>query len=165
MLVKLRSFVASDAPLLGQLMYEAVRQGTVDFYDADQRAAWMPEPRSGADWLQRLQDPQTWVAEDAKGIAGFMTLALDGHIDLAYVRPDAMGTGVAHKLYEALEQAALTQQCPRLYTQASHLAQRFFSRRGWRLVETQRVVSNGVAMQNHQMEKVLLPTTNEEGRP
>lgn len=161
----IRSFVDADAPLLGQLMYDAVREGTVDFYDAAQREAWMPEPRSGADWLQRLQDPQTWVAEDAQGIAGFMTLALDGYIDLAYVRPDAMGAGVAHNLYEALELAALNQQYPRLYTHASHLAQRFFSRRGWRLVETQRVISNGVAMQNHQMEKLLLPITTGEGTP
>lgn len=159
-MLKLRGFVDADAPMLGQLMYDAVRQGTVDFYDAAQRSAWMPELRSGADWLKRLQDPQTWVAEDAKGIAGFMTLATDGHIDLAYVRPDAMGTGVAQNLYRTLEQAALSQGYPRLYTQASHLAQRFFNRRGWRLVETQTVISNDVAMQNHQMEKVLLPANH-----
>lgn len=159
-MLKLRDFIDADAPLLGQLMYDAVREGTVDFYDAAQRAAWMPEPRSGADWLQRLQQPQTWVAEDAKGIAGFMTLAADGHIDLAFVRPDAMGSGIAQNLYETLEQAAFSQQYPRLYTQASHLAQRFFSRHGWRLVETQTVISNDVAMQNHQMEKVLLPANH-----
>lgn len=158
-MLKLRNFVDADAPLLGQLMFDAVREGTVDFYDAAQRAAWMPEPRAGAEWLQRLQAAQTWVVEDANGIAGFMTLATDGHIDLAYVRPDAMGTGVAQTLYAALEQSAVDQQYPRLYTQASHLAQRFFDRRGWRLVKTQTVVSNEVAMQNHQMEKVLLPVT------
>lgn len=158
-MLKLRLFVDTDAPALGQIMYDAVRQGTVAFYDEAQRSAWMPEPRSGAQWLQRLQTPQTWVAEDAQGIAGFITLAADGHIDLAYVRPDVMGAGVAQALYEQLEQAALSQNIARLDTEASHLAQRFFSRRGWRLIKTQTVVSNGVAMQNHRMEKVLLPAT------
>jgi putative acetyltransferase len=155
-MLKLRLFVDADAPVLGQIMYDAVHQGTTAFYNEAQRAAWMPEPRSGAHWLVRLQTPQTWVAEDAQGIAGFMTLALDGHIDLAFVRPDTMGSGVARMLYDQLEQFALDQQYLRLYSEASHLARRFFARRGWRLVKTQSVVSNGVTMQNHQMEKMLL---------
>lgn len=154
-MVKVRDFVDADAAALGQLMYDAVRQGTVDFYDAAQRAAWMPQPRSGAAWLQRLQTPQTWVAEDEQGFAGFMTLADDGYIDLAYVRPDAMGTGVAQALYAVLEQEALSRRYQRLYSEASHLAQRFFTRQGWQLVKTQTLVSNEVAMQNHQMEKRL----------
>lgn len=154
-MLEVRRFVDADAPALGQIMYDAVRQGTQDFYAAEQRAAWMPQPRSGAQWLARLQKPMTWVALDAQGPAGFMTLAQDGYIDLAYVRPDLMGAGVARSLYDELEQSAIDQGYQRLYSEASHLARRFFARRGWRLVKTQEVVSNGVAMQNHQMEKLL----------
>lgn len=153
--VAIRTFEYADATALGQVMFDAVRVGTANFYDAAQRAAWMPEPRSGAAWLARLQAPKTWVAEDALGIAGFITLATDGHIDLAYVRPDRMGAGVAQALYDVLEKEARACDCVRLYSEASHLAQRFFERQGWQLVATQNVESNGVTMQNHRMEKRL----------
>ncbi len=153
--VTIRRYVPADALVLGQLMFDSVHQGAAQHYNAQQRQAWMPEPRQGGQWQERLADPYTLVAEDAAGAAGFMTLASDGYIDLAFVRPDCIGRGVAAALYQRLEEQAGQMGIGRLYCEASELAKPFFARRGWQLVATQEVIAQGVALRNHKMEKLL----------
>ena len=124
-------------------------------YDAEARRAWAPAPRPADDWQERLSAMQTFVAEDERGVAGFMTLEPDGRIDFAYVRPVGAGRGVAAQLYAHIEAMARVQGIGRLYSEASHLALRFLERQGWTLIETQTVNRGGVALTNHRVEKQL----------
>ncbi len=152
-----RLYQPGDAAPLGELMYLSVRDGAARHYTAAQRHAWISEPRVGDQWQLRLEAATTFVAEDGDGLAGFMTLATDGYIDLAFVRPDCLGRGVAVGLYQRLETRALELGLARLYCEASDLAKPFFLRQGWQLIATQQVAANGVMLRNHKMEKRLVP--------
>ena len=83
--------------------------------------------------------------------AGFLTAMPEGYLDFFYVRPAQRGTGVAAALYarfldwtEARGQLVLT-------THASHHARRFLEPRGWRVVEEEIVMRNGVPLSRWRM--------------
>jgi len=146
----------TDAPGLAELYHRAVREGTGAHYDAAQRAAWSPAPPMDETWRRRLIEAQTVVAEQGGRLMGFMTLDIEsGWIDFAYVAPEAMGRGVGETLYAVLEGRARAAGLTRLETEASLLAERFFARRGWRIVMRQEVERNGVRLPNAVMEKSL----------
>ena len=146
----------TDAPELAELYHRAVREGAAGHYDADQRAAWSPAPPTGEEWRRRLIEAQTVVAERAGRLLGFMTLdAQTGWIDFAYVAPEAMGRGVAETLYAVIEGRARAAGLTRLETEASLLAERFFTRRGWHVVTRQEVERHGQRLPNALMAKSL----------
>lgn len=154
--LKLRPVTAQDADACYALFYRTVHGGTGAFYTAAQRAAWAPA---------RDQAPDTWPARLTAGYAicatrwgrlkGFFTMGHDGHIDFAYVALQEMGKGTAATLYDACEAEALRLGLSFMETEASHLARRFFEKRGWRVVARQTVIRDGVGIENFRMEKAL----------
>jgi len=93
------------------------------------------------------------VAEDDTGVVGFMTVDETGYIDLAFVRPDRIRTGVATEIYKQIEMASKENGQTRLFSNASELAKPFFERHGWTVRRTQQVERDGVKMTNYRMEK------------
>lgn len=140
-----------DLAGLGLLIHDAVHTGAAWAYDARQRAAWSPAPHSARAMAERVAGQSVLVAEDESGLAGVFTLSGDGLLDLAFVRSDRIGDGVAGRLYDALLQTARTAGLERLSVEASHPMRRFLEKRSWTLVKTQTVRPNGVAMENHVM--------------
>jgi len=153
--LRVRPYRPTDASAIAGLFYRAVHETAALLYNAEERQAWAPAPRPSSEWHARLTLIETIVAEDACGVAGFITLGPDGHIDFVYVRPDVAGRGVAGALYAHLEGLARARGLARLYADASHLALRFFERRGWTRNQTQTVERRGVAITNHRVEKRL----------
>ena len=151
MLDTLRHARTDDMAGLAELWHAAVHEGAAGAYDAEQRQAWMPHVLSADVMAERIAGQICIVGEDARGLAGFFTLTREGVIDLAYVRPDRMGDGLAGRIYERILEEAKALGLSELRVDASHLARRFFEKRGWRFVRTQTVRPGGVAMQNHVM--------------
>jgi putative acetyltransferase len=143
---------------LASLLHQAVHEGAAGCYDAAQRRAWSPRVRSAEAMADRLEGQICIVAEDPRGLAGFFTLTKKGTIDLAYVRPDRMGDGLAGQIYARILQEARRLDLLRLRVEASELARRFFAKRGWQLVRTQAVCRSGVRITNHVMELQLART-------
>ena len=153
--IELRKFEINDAAAAVQLYFDSIHHGTGSHYDAAQRQAWAPEVPNTAAWGERLAKNITLMAVDAQGLAGFLSLQHDGHLDLAFVRPDLIGQGVAKKLYLRIEENARAIGLTALNTDASDLAKPFFERQGWQVVATQHPVRSGVQLTNYRMTKVL----------
>lgn len=132
-MMRVRAYRPEDRTAKALVFYRAVREGTAPFYDVAQRAAWAPS--CDPDWAE--PDPQLdqwcWVAEDDRGLTGFMSLDHEGYLDMAFVLPEVMGKGVAQALYGALVDHARAKGLTRLTVRASHLARRFFEKQGWRI--------------------------------
>ena len=152
--VKLRWAGESDYRQLGEVMFDAVRHGR-SLYSEAQRAAWVPEPRSGPDWSKRLSDQSIVVAEKDGEMLGFMSLAQNGYVDFAYVLPKAQGQGLFRKLYEQIEKQAKSFGERRLWVHASLMAERAFASVGFSVVEKEQVELNGEAFDRFKMEKRL----------
>lgn len=156
--MQVRSYDPAEAGALAGVFFRAVREGALGLYSAAQVAAWAPEEPTAATWQARLRGLETVVAEDAGGIAGFMSLNMkDGYLDLAFVAPEWRGQGVAAGLYAVLESRARRNRMQRLHTQASHLARPFFRKEGWADIAPNTVERCGVSIPNWHMEKHLTP--------
>ena len=155
MSIEIGSFDPAEADQLGIIFFNAVRKGAAEFYDAEQLRAWASTVPSGPNWTSRLTVPRTLVARSAARPVGFMTLAEDGYIDLAFVDPAHQRRGVGGRLYAQIEALAREAKIERLYSEASHLVRGLFEQQGWTVVQEQQVERKGVALTNFVMEKRL----------
>ncbi|OSP55482.1 GNAT family N-acetyltransferase [Pseudoruegeria sp. SK021] len=169
-MIRIRPFEPADAPELLLVFQRSVQEGAASAYDAAQRHAWASAVTASPVWTRRLGDQITVVAQHPDGLIGFMTLGYDGHLDLAYVRPDWMGKGIAARLHDRLLARAEDHNMTRLTTEASLLARRFFLRQGWRELARQEVQRGAVSLTNFRMDKRLAgqitpSTTSEQPAP
>lgn len=157
----LHRYMPEDCAACWLLFYRAVQIGAEKFYDQAQRDAWCdawcdaccaappdPTPERNA----RLADATTWLAMDNGRLIGFMSLEADGHLDMAYVDPDYMGQGVAAALHDRIVQSARDAGLTQLRTEASHLAERFFTRQDWQVVTPETVTRDGVSIPRYLMQ-------------
>lgn len=144
----------SDFDALGRVMYDAVHTEPSP-YNEFQRRAWVPEPRRGMQWANRLKGQQIIIAEADGAITGFMSLAPGNYIDFAYIRPSGRGTGLFRELYQRIENRAFASGAKRLRTHASLSARPAFDSVGFKVVTPEDVEISGFSFQRFEMVKSL----------
>jgi GNAT superfamily N-acetyltransferase len=146
--MEISSFRSVDAEECAEVYFEAVQLGTAHIYDQAQRDGWCRVCPTSAMYRERLDGLTTFVARQKGGITGFMSFREDdGYLDLAFVRPDYAGQGVAYALYCAVLNRALFVGLRHMTVVASEPSYRFFLRQGWR-VTGRKVFKEGAAMIN-----------------
>ena len=153
-MVKIGRLKPGEAEALGQVMWDAIHRGH-SHYTPAQRMAWLPAPAAGSKWDNKLAAQSVWVAFDGGTRVGFMTLADEGYIDLAYVAAAAQGQGIFSALFAALEAEARDRTLARLWTHASLMAQPAFIARGFHVIRHETVERSGQRLARAEMEKVL----------
>lgn len=152
--VTIRWATEADYDQLGQVMFDAVRNGR-SLYSEAQRMAWTPKPREGKNWANRLEDQEIILQENSSQVNGFMSLAPGGYIDFAYIRPSAQGSGLFRRLYDKIELRAVENKLNRLWVRASLIAQPAFSAMGFVISKTEKVELSGQSFERFEMEKLL----------
>lgn len=150
--LSIRQFQDRDAPAAASLFFEAVQTGAKAAYTQEERNAWAPSIPDVTTWRDRMAAQYSVVAYRADKLLGFMTLTEEGVIDLAFVLPQEMGSGVAGKLYDEIIKQARARKLLTLQTRASHIARRFFEKRDWTVVQQQTAVRGDVELINLLME-------------
>lgn len=149
---KIRQATADDYDAIAEVMYDAVRHG-FSAYSKAQRQAWVPQPRSGVEWVERLDSQTVFIAENSNQVVGFISLAENGYIDFAYIRPSAQGSGVFRCLYDTLENQATQDDTRRLWVHASVMAQPAFAAMGFSIIQKETVEIGGQSFERFEMEK------------
>jgi putative acetyltransferase len=144
----------TDFDSLADVVFDAVRNGS-SLYTEAQRAAWVPERRGGEEWAARLEGQVVAIARDETRAVGFMTLAPEGYIDFAFIRPDAQGTGLFRRLFGMIEDKARSQNERCLWTRASLMAEPAFAAVGFVVVERQVIQIGDQSFERARMEKLL----------
>lgn len=160
----IRQSCVEDYDTIADVMFDAVRNGRSEYSEV-QRRAWVPDRRAGTDWTKRLDSQTIFVAENSGKIVGFMSLADNGYIDFAYIRPSAQGSGIFRKLYLTVENLATKIGQRRLWVHSSLIAQPAFSAIGFAVTQKETVEIRGQRFQRFEMEKHLdvpEPATREE---
>ncbi|MGB8814751.1 MAG: transcriptional regulator BetI [Paracoccaceae bacterium] len=143
-----------DYKTLGAVMFDAVRRGESRYTEA-QKAAWVPAPPDGTSWSARLADQDIIAAEQDGTILGFMTLAPQGYIDFAFIRPWAQHTGLFRRLYTHLETKARRSGEQRLWLHASVMAEPAFTAMGFSITHKESVPIAQETLDRFVMEKRL----------
>ena len=150
----LREGTPADHAALAEVMYEAVRTGPSRYAEA-QREAWVPAPRSGPSWTDRLAAQTVILDEDEGGVRGFMTFADGGYVDFAYIRPAAQRSGLFRRLLGEIVQRAEARGLDRLWVHASLTAEPAFSACGFTIVRRETVELGGRSFDRFEMERTL----------
>lgn len=155
--MRIRPFRPEDAPALARLFHDSVHRIAARHYSAEQVRAWAPGVPPAERLLGWAGDGRLLLVavDGADAPLAFGDLEADGHVDHLFCRPDAAGTGIAARLHDALEAAAVERGIGRLYTEASEPARRFFERRGYALLHRRDFEIGGVPIHNYAMEKRL----------
>lgn len=153
----LRSYEASDAEKLASLYRRSVLHYGPAAYSPAQVRAWAATVSTDK-IAERSGDGRLVVVavDAANNILGWGDLEADGHIDFLYSAPEAEGRRVGSAVYEVLEQHARARAMPKLYVEASALAQPLFAKRGFELLRRNDLSLGGVAIHNFSMEKRML---------
>jgi putative acetyltransferase len=155
--MQIRPHRPGDGAAMSALYERSVRAIGPRNYTAAQVEAWAslrPSPER-LDALCADGRLMLIAADAADQPIGFIDLERDGHIHLLYCAPEAVGTGVAGALYQALEQAARDWGLTRLYTEASEASRRFFLKQGFTLGARRDLRIGEVQIHNYAMEKAL----------
>lgn len=153
--MQIQQYTADRAQEVADVFHQSVHGIDPDLYTGEQQEAWAPSPPDYQVWAERLSVKQPFIAIIDNRVAGFIELDPDGHIDCTYTHPDFQGRGVAGTLYDYLLREARRKGLVRLYVEASLVAKPFFERRGFALLQENKVHRNGETLINYSMEKWL----------
>lgn len=151
----IREYRSSDLQEIVELFYDTVHTVNAGDYTPEQLNAWADGSPDLTEWGRTLSAHTAFVAVEGGIIVGFGDIDASGYLDRLYVHRDFQRRGAASALCDALEGAI---KAERIVTHASITARPFFERRGYRVIQAQRVVRHGVSMTNYRMEKQLSPT-------
>jgi putative acetyltransferase len=143
-----------DYTTLADVMFDAVRNGP-SAYSESQRSAWVPTPRRGAEWNDRLAAQDVIIAESEGEVLGFMSLCANGYVDFAYIRPAAQGTGLFRQMFEQIEKRAASMGIGLLWVHASLAARPAFAAVGFTVRKREEVELGGERLERFEMEKRL----------
>lgn len=153
--VTIRNYRIQDLSSLVRLFTDSVHQLGATAYDETQRYAWASRTPNLDTWRQRLDSLETLVAEDENSMAGFISYAPDGWIDLVYTAPNYARRGVASALYQEAEQKLKALGADELYTEASVMARPFFERHGFEVTGEHQSTVRGAMLLRYNMRKIL----------
>ena len=128
---------------IAALFTASVHELAATHYDFAQREAWAPRPPDLDHWRRRLADTTTLLADEIGSLHGFLSYTEDGHIDMLFTAPSAPRRGVASALHAEAERRLRGRGVTALSTEASLVAEPFFARQGYAVVERQRVERGG----------------------
>ncbi|MGN0837040.1 MAG: GNAT family N-acetyltransferase [Akkermansia sp.] len=149
----LRPFAPGDARAAAQLFRDTVLRTTCRDYSAEQRRVWAAAAEQPERWASSFAQHVALVAEEDGQMLGFGDLdPRRGYLDRLYTHCGHQGRGVASRICEALERAAVTE---RITVHASLTARGFFERRGYVVLREQLVERGGVWLPNVLMERRL----------
>jgi putative acetyltransferase len=154
-MIEIRDYRDSDCEALAGIFQRAVREIARKDYSPAQVLAWAPEERDMDAFAARRSARPTFVAEYDGQLAGFTDLDGDGHIDMFYVNPDCQRRGVASAMLRFLVARGESERRKRLFGDVSITARPVFERHGFKVLEYQTVQTNGQALGNFRMEKLL----------
>ncbi len=152
--IQIRRASPEDFDELGDVMFDAVHAPD-SLYSKAQQEAWVPVPRRGDAWVQRLNDQAVFLAEDTVRVVGFVSLMNDGYIDFAYVKPAYQGCGIFRRLYCRLESLALSKNIQRLWVHVSLNAEAAFRAVGFTVQGKEKVKIETQWLERFEMEKQL----------
>lgn len=147
--MEIRTYRPSDCEALAELFCRTVHTINARDYTREQLNVWASGNLDLEGWNQSLLAHYSIVAVEHGVIVGFGDMDRTGYLDRLFVHKDYQGRGIATAICDRLEGAVQG----KIVSHVSITAKPFFERRGYRVLEEQRVERQGVFLTNYVMEK------------
>jgi|BioPla2DNA2_1021312.scaffolds.fasta_scaffold63775_1 putative acetyltransferase len=146
----LRKYIPSDCEQLVKLFYQTVHSANAKDYTKEQLDVWATGNVNLQEWDKSFTEHYTVVAIENNIIVGFGDIDVSGYLDRLFVHREHQREGIASAICDELEQSASVKT---ITTHSSITAKPFFEHRGYRVIQKQTVIRNGIALTNFIMEK------------
>ena len=146
---------AADLLHFAPVFADAVRTAGPSRYTPEQVSAWVRAADDPEAFGRQMLAARTFVAEDERGVAGFVTLEPDGRVAMLHVRGDRQRRGLGGRLLAVAVGAAAEGGAERAVAEASAFSLPLFLRAGFAVVEVETVVREGVTFRRHRVERRL----------
>ncbi|TAG24938.1 MAG: GNAT family N-acetyltransferase [Cytophagia bacterium] len=146
----------NDLEEIQLLFVETINNISKTDYSSEQINVWASGIKNTQRWQDIVTKQVLIVAENHAQITGFCSLDKGNYIDLLYVHKDYQRQGIANKLYEHIEKAAIQAGQTELKSDVSKTAKPFFEKVGFEVINEQIVIRQGVELTNFKMTKNLI---------
>ncbi len=150
-----RTAHTADLHEMQQLFVDTVTNVCSKDYTEEQIQVWTSGVADNRRWLDRFDEQFVLLATIDDQIVGFGTIKDANYIDMFFVHKDFQGMGVAREIYRRLEDKAHELKSDYITSDVSITAKPFFEKRGFVVVQEQKVERMGVELGNYGMRKKL----------
>ncbi len=150
-----RSGRLNDLQEMQQLFVGTIESVCSSDYNHEQIRAWTSGIENEQRWREVLMHQFVLVALIRECIVGFGSLAKGGCIDMLYVHKNFQGKGIATAILKLLEDEALRLHYVKLFSDVSITAKGFFEKAGFKVVNEQLNLRQGIGLMNFKMVKDL----------
>ncbi|MFB2934608.1 N-acetyltransferase family protein [Aerosakkonemataceae cyanobacterium BLCC-F154] len=154
--MSIREYQPSDVEILAAIYRDAVIGIGSTAYNAKQIEVWSSFPEDLEEFHHLLSQGLTIVALDKGELVAFGQLNPLDRVAFLYTATRVSRKGYATKIYQQLEDYAITQNVPRLHTEASHISKHFFLKMGFSVVEREIVDRKNTQFERFKMQKIIL---------
>jgi len=157
-----RCYMPTDAESLAEVYRDAARNLGRQAYTDAQTSVWALHPEDMEPFRATLSAGQTICGVDDGSPVAFGQLNPMGHIAYLYCHSAHARRGHASAILARLEEHAAANWVSTIHVEASGVARPFFERFGYRVLEEERPVRQGLEFPRFKMKKEL---TNENATP
>jgi putative acetyltransferase len=155
--MKLREYKTSDCEQLAKLFFQTVHSVNAKDYTKEQLDVWATGNVDLKEWDNSFNEHHTVIAIENNEIVGFGDIDVSGYLDRLFVHSEHQREGIASAICDELEQSVSVKT---ITTHSSITAKPFFEHRGYRVIQEQTVIRNGIALTNYIMEKSVSDLSN-----
>lgn len=145
----------TDILVLAELFNNCIKQIAPEKYSPEQVSAWAASAANQESFNKFIFEPTTFIAETNNLILGFGGVTTAGYLASLYVRGDRNRQGIGSRLLTHIIEYAGSNNCDRLYTEASEFSKPLFKKFGFEIYEEEKVERNGVVFHRYLMQKFL----------
>lgn len=152
--MKLRHYKSSDCEYLAALFYETVHSINAKDYTREQLDCWATGNVNLQEWNASFLAHWTVVAVEGNKIVGFGDMDLSGYLDRLFVHKEYQHRGIASAICNRQESFAKNT----IMTHASITARPFFEHRGYKVIQQQTALRQGISIPYFVMELTVSAT-------
>lgn len=153
--VRIEDFSSQYVPELRIVFFTSIHFNASGHYSEEQLNAWAPKEFDNELWESRIEKLRPFLAFIEDLLVGYADVQNDGYIDHFFVRGGFAGAGIGTALMVKILEVAREKRLDRLYSEVSLAAQRMFERNGFQIVQRQKVVKQGIELENAIMERII----------
>lgn len=156
-MISIRHAKLNDLTAIQKMFVDTISTICRDDYSPKQINAWTSSIENTQRWTDKLTSQYFLIAELDNKIVGFASLENNDYLDFLYVHKDHQRQGIASKLYGEIEKEAIKNKALVLRSDVSKTARPFFEKKGFKTLETQSKIMQGVEITYFKMAKPIGP--------